>query len=142
MASLEPCPSCARHVRRDQRVCPFCDAALALDALPERRRPTTRLCRSALMGGLAVATVATAGCGPSDPPTDAVSASMDAAAMDADASRDAMPSSDTLDDPNCYGPDTGYGTPPFGWCCNADCCHAPDNWFACPAPPSDGGGAD
>ena len=86
------------------------------------------------MSFTAVAAVS-AGCGPVDPPrTDDTDVSMDAAVHDASASNDAM------EDPNCYGPDTGYGTPPWGWCCNADCCHAPANWFACPNPDGGGGG--
>jgi hypothetical protein len=82
------------------------------------------------MGFGAVAAV-TAGCGPMDYPPG-----------DADISMDAPASADTLEDPNCYGPDTGYGTPPFGWCCNTDCCHAPRNWFACPNPHPDAGDAE
>lgn len=137
---LEPCPRCARHVRSDVRTCPFCDARVAFAGAPERPMPTTRLCRSALMSFTAVAV--SVGCGPVDPGrAQDADVSMDGSAG-LDAARDARPSIDSMEDPNCYGPDTGYGTPPFGWCCNADCCHAPLNWFACPGPSdagSDGG---
>jgi hypothetical protein len=101
--------------------------------------PTTRLCRSALMSFTAIAAVS-AGCGPADLPGSADSSVSDAVVSMDSAVNDAASSTDAMDDPNCYGPDTGYGTPPFGWCCNADCCHAPANWFACPDPYPDGGG--
>jgi hypothetical protein len=113
--------------------------------IAERPMPTTRLCRSALMSFTALATVS-AGCGPVDPPrAEDADISMDGAVSDASSSmdgamHDAISSTDTMDDPNCYGPDTGYGSPPWGWCCNADCCHGPTNWFACPNPHPDGGG--
>jgi hypothetical protein len=51
MSELSPCPSCHRHVRVEETVCPFCEAAL-----PERARvgvrttpaPRGRLSRTAL----------------------------------------------------------------------------------------------
>ncbi len=74
--SLAPCPSCARHVRRTEAVCPFCGASVSLDAPPvAARSPVERLGRAALFTfGAALATTACGG-GPSaaygGPPIDA-----------------------------------------------------------------------
>lgn len=61
--SLAPCPSCARHVRRAETVCPFCAASISLPPAPTRRMPD-RLGRAALVtfGAAAIATSASA-CG-------------------------------------------------------------------------------
>src|SRR5262245_56280946 len=61
-ACLHRCPSCARHVRANERACPFCDAALPEDfgvcsGPGDLARP---LSRAAL---LFVSAAALAGCG-------------------------------------------------------------------------------
>jgi hypothetical protein len=116
---LEPCPACQRHVRTDERVCPFCAAEIA-DAMaraPKRAQPVQRLGRAALLSfGLSAGAAALTGCdddghtvaiyGAPTPPQDA---SIDASvprrdsgvdarvpdaktdASDADAGRDAGP---------------------------------------------------
>jgi hypothetical protein len=47
---LLACPSCSRHVRADERACPFCAAVVpaSFAAAPAPRRPTRRLNRAAL----------------------------------------------------------------------------------------------
>lgn len=58
MAQLEPCPSCARHVRVQSSACPFCRTALSdsFRATPPRARPR-RLGRAAMFAvGAALAT--------------------------------------------------------------------------------------
>src|SRR5690606_30432709 len=47
MAPLFPCPSCNRHIRRDEAACPFCAAQVDLSGNPEPRLPRTRLGRAA-----------------------------------------------------------------------------------------------
>lgn len=60
--SLAPCTACARHVRRTETRCPFCEAPLALAPIAVRT-PGERLGRAALFAfGTAVATSAI-GCG-------------------------------------------------------------------------------
>jgi hypothetical protein len=61
-AHLVACPSCARHVRASESVCPFCATVVpdATRGTEPRRPPTERLSRSALYafgvgGSLAVA---------------------------------------------------------------------------------------
>jgi len=57
---LEPCPSCDRHVRIDETVCPFCAASIetAMAAASPRALPDRRLGRAALVSfGLSVAAV-------------------------------------------------------------------------------------
>jgi hypothetical protein len=57
--SLEPCPSCARHVRAIERACPFCGAST--EVALSRATPSERLGRAALfVFGTAMAT--SAGC--------------------------------------------------------------------------------
>ena len=63
MHAFEPCPDCARHVRVDARDCPFCGAAVALEARPVRR-PPRRLGRAAIFAARTVLIGATgAACG-------------------------------------------------------------------------------
>lgn len=54
MASLHPCPSCARHVRATSSACPFCGAEVtpAADVRPLLSRPRTRA--AILFAGAAV----------------------------------------------------------------------------------------
>lgn len=47
MSRLEPCPGCSRHVRVEDRACPFCAEPLAFGALPPRAAPSRRLGRAA-----------------------------------------------------------------------------------------------
>jgi hypothetical protein len=64
MSHLRPCPGCDRHVRADVTLCPFCDAALAVDA-GSPVLPAARLGRAAQMafGAAAVAaSLSVAGC--------------------------------------------------------------------------------
>ena len=61
MSALHPCPSCARHVRRDEASCPFCFVAVSLENIPLRPPQTQRLGRAALLFGTALASV-TPGC--------------------------------------------------------------------------------
>lgn len=81
MRSLFPCPSCARHVRSDERTCPFCDAALSPDfAAPLATRIAGQpLSRAALVFATAAAMAGTA-CGKEpSPPKPAEEAHVDAA---------------------------------------------------------------
>lgn len=51
---LAPCSACARHVRAQEKSCPFCGAAVQATAAPVL--PTTRLSRAGIVAfGLAVA---------------------------------------------------------------------------------------
>jgi hypothetical protein len=139
MASLEPCPSCRRHVRRDQTRCPFCDAVISFEGVPERAPLRGRLCRAAI-AGLAAAAATTAGCSCAAP-AGVLDGAIDG---ELDASRDmgppdaASPYRVAPDGALCwgYGPDTGYGTPPWGYCCVG-----PDTYGACPDPYPDAGDA-
>jgi hypothetical protein len=57
MAFLLPCPTCARHVRRTESVCPFCRSAVAFGEAPLPRLPEVRLGRAATFAfGAAIAT--------------------------------------------------------------------------------------
>jgi hypothetical protein len=86
-AHLVACPSCARHVRAGESVCPFCATVVpdATRGTEPRRPPTERLSRSALYafgvgGSLAVA----AACGGSTVTgTDGDSGTNDGRAQDA-----------------------------------------------------------
>ena len=60
--SLSPCSSCARHVRRSERVCPFCAVALSFEPTP-MRVVTERLGRAAIFSIGAAAIGSVAGCG-------------------------------------------------------------------------------
>jgi hypothetical protein len=71
MATLVPCPACARHVRANEATCPFCDATIG--EVPERvLAPISNdrlFARAALTFAAAAATTLTA-CGkePTDKP--------------------------------------------------------------------------
>jgi hypothetical protein len=58
--SLMECAACHRHMRRSETSCPFCGSAVS-SAAPERRLPTVRLSRTALLAF--AATALGAGCG-------------------------------------------------------------------------------
>jgi hypothetical protein len=62
---LLACPSCARHVKKNERVCPFCGVGLsdAFRATPAPKPPTVRLARAALMALGATAVAAASACG-------------------------------------------------------------------------------
>jgi hypothetical protein len=61
--TLVTCAACERHIRRTERHCPFCGAAIAAEVTtaPERPLPTAHLGRAALLAF--AATYAGAGCG-------------------------------------------------------------------------------
>lgn len=61
-ATLTPCSSCARHVRRTERACPFCGVALALASAPSPRVVSERLGRAAIFSLGAAAITSVAGC--------------------------------------------------------------------------------
>jgi hypothetical protein len=79
MSDLRPCPGCRRHVRIDERTCPFCTAALDAGAPPAL--PVGRLTRAAVFSAGA-ALAAGAGCGgktaPAQDPIDNTAAAVDA----------------------------------------------------------------
>lgn len=88
---LSPCHGCSRHVRVEERSCPFCGIALAEPSLP-RLRGATRVGRAAsFVLGL---TMAAAACDDDDPAGKAPRA--DAATRDA-ATRDASTRDAELD---------------------------------------------
>ncbi len=68
--ALIACPGCARHVRRTETSCPFCELALDLSAAPERPVPRSRLSRSAALAFGAALSTQLAGC-PAGPERDA-----------------------------------------------------------------------
>lgn len=63
--SLQPCPSCSRHIRITEESCPFCAASVAglLKAAPSRKFPG-RLSRAALIAASTL--VAVPACGGED----------------------------------------------------------------------------
>ncbi len=78
----------------------------------------------------AAATVA--GCGPSSHAPDAGDA--DPSGMDANIADAGTTDASDFGDALCFGgPDTGYGSPPFGWCCEHRCCEI-GSWHGCPDP--------
>lgn len=64
MSQLHVCGSCSRHVRVEERACPFCAAALSLSprSIPPRRAVAGSH-RAALMFGASVVVAALTGCG-------------------------------------------------------------------------------
>jgi hypothetical protein len=86
MTDLAPCPSCRRHVRIDERACPFCAAALP-ELAPRTIARGGRLSRAAVFAG---ASLLTAACGGKAQPADpvvgntAVDAGADQVAPDAE----------------------------------------------------------
>ncbi|MGZ3423644.1 MAG: hypothetical protein ACXVEF_29720 [Polyangiales bacterium] len=56
---LGPCSSCRRHVRTDERVCPFCGSAVA--GLAVKSGVTQRMSRAAIVA-LGTIAVAATGC--------------------------------------------------------------------------------
>jgi hypothetical protein len=113
--TLEPCPSCARHVRAIDRVCPFC--AASIDTAASRAAPSERLGRAALfVFGAAMATNAAACSATTTQQLD--SGVPDDAAVTTDAGQDSgfFPPYGTPP-PQDAGTDTGglmgaYGAPP------------------------------
>src|ERR1700753_3692241 len=68
---LVSCPECHRHIRRNERACPFCaaDVAERVARIPERALPSQRLSRAALMSFAALgagATMGAVGCSSND----------------------------------------------------------------------------
>lgn len=61
--NLVPCTVCSRHVRQEEKHCPFCGATLALASAPRRESRFIRDRRALLFGAAAVAgSLAVAGC--------------------------------------------------------------------------------
>jgi hypothetical protein len=110
MSDLRPCPRCRRHVRIDERACPFCAAALAPGAPPVL--PVGRLTRAAVFS--AGAALAGAACGgKSAPAQEPDPIDNTAAAVDA---RREPPPPDAAPGPPPPPPDLDvkmpYGAPP------------------------------
>ena len=64
MSELVPCPGCARHVRKHESACPFCNAELALSHVPSPTLPKSRLGRAATFAfGATLAGAALVACG-------------------------------------------------------------------------------
>lgn len=63
--SLVPCPSCARHVRERESVCPFC-ASLMPEGLRAPVPPSGRISRAAMIA--LASTLSAAACSSSPPP--------------------------------------------------------------------------
>ena len=64
MSELVPCPACARHVRKHEAACPFCNAELSLAHLPSPLMPRSRLGRAATFAfGATLAGAALVACG-------------------------------------------------------------------------------
>lgn len=61
MARLAPCPSCRRHVKLDERTCPFCHTAFTSAPVPVSGDGASRLPRVAAIA-LAASVATTAGC--------------------------------------------------------------------------------
>ncbi|MDP3278237.1 MAG: hypothetical protein Q8Q09_23825 [Deltaproteobacteria bacterium] len=98
MATLSPCPSCARHARAGE-ACPFC--ATLVPAVDAPRVVTARLHRAAMVGlGAAVALVSA--CSPS--PAPAYGAPPQDAVAPQDATSDTGPQ-------DSGGPAPAYGAP-------------------------------
>ncbi len=85
-----PCPHCRRHVRVEERACPFCGGAVAVAPTPAA---TLRLTRAAIMAFTTSLGVAAVGCPRSPepvvqpygaPPTPTPTPTQDAGAPDAD----------------------------------------------------------
>jgi hypothetical protein len=107
MSDLHPCTACRRHVRIDERTCPFCAAALSPGAPPAL--PVGRLTRAAVF--TAGAALAGAACGgktaPAQDPIDNTAAAIDAG-VDEPQPPDAAPYTPPPD----HIVDMPYGAPP------------------------------
>lgn len=57
-----PCPTCARHVKQSDRVCPFCGANAADSGLDPQTVYRKGMSRSALFAAAAAAAVASTAC--------------------------------------------------------------------------------
>lgn len=113
MHAFEPCPDCARHVRVDERACPFCGVAVTLRARPVRR-PPRRLGRAAMFAvrtAILGAAGATGACGSATGLEDPIHRS-DAAAADAGRRPDAGPVVSDAGAEDAGGAIAMYGTPP------------------------------
>lgn len=125
--SLQPCPSCSRHVRATEVVCPFCAASIALQPLSSPV-VSERLGRAALFAFGAAMATNVAACSMSSTPAVDSGAPVDANATPVDSGRDAAGNPDAGVSPPYGAPpdDTGlpdggqdgglagaYGAPPF-----------------------------
>lgn len=74
MATLVPCPSCARHVKATESTCPFCDAVVLAKPRVLEPMPADRLLARTALSFAAAAATTLAGCGketadkPPEPP--------------------------------------------------------------------------
>jgi hypothetical protein len=142
MTQLLPCPSCARHVRRNEQACPFCSASVSFPE-PGVASVMPRLGRAALFTfGTALAT---SGCVGNAVPL------YGAPAPDTGLAADAAPASDAGTDaavlamyggpPQDAGSDAGspgplYGAPAFDAGFDHDTGGASADYGAPPAPPA------
>jgi hypothetical protein len=113
MPTLLPCPSCNRHVRSADTVCPFCEETMSL-AGPQRITPAKRIVQAAVLAGSLAGASACSG-GTDDKIDGGQQASIDADPNQPDADpnvADATPVADA--DPNQPDafPQMPYGAPP------------------------------
>lgn len=106
--SLQPCPSCARHVRSTESICPFCAAAITM-APAAAPVIGERLGRAALFAFGAAMATNVAACGMAATPGDDAAVGNDASHAAVDAGTDAGTDAATNPDSGFFPP---YGTPP------------------------------
>jgi len=86
--ALVVCPSCSRHVRVDERACPFCVSPLPAALVPVPHGPTRRYVgKNATALAIIASALGAAGCAGSDTstiaqPPDVATDSSDSAALD------------------------------------------------------------
>ena len=83
MSQLAPCPTCARHVKKNEQACPFCSAVLSLEKIVNRSAPAQRLGRAATFAFGAAVVTSLAACSGPTAPTDAGSGTDSGGAGDA-----------------------------------------------------------
>jgi len=87
--ALTPCPSCSRHVRVAETVCPFCKTTIDASESTPRAMPTQRLGRAATFAFGAAIAVAAPGCATSTTPqNDAYAGGVDTGGLPVDAGTD------------------------------------------------------
>lgn len=115
--TLAPCPSCTRHVRVSETLCPFCATALPTDIAVRGARPrvAARLARAGIFAvGTAVAAATSAACSTVAPATDAggdMAAATDTGTGGLDAAYGGPPDLGPIDLGH-GGIDAAYGGPP------------------------------
>ncbi|MFO0629585.1 MAG: hypothetical protein U0325_28675 [Polyangiales bacterium] len=129
---LIPCPACARHLRADERRCPFCDVAIADEARAAVAPDTTRrLSRAAAFAfGLTVAGCSSTVSSTDAAPGDTATATDTASRTDTAVATDSARGTDVVTARDVSAPeDHGNIAPPYGIPADAG------------APPDDDGGA-